>query len=423
MNRESLPKGVVFWWDERVHELVVIGGGAAGFYGAITAGEMGVPEVLILEKGAEVLTKVRISGGGRCNVTHHCFEPRELVENYPRGKKSLIGPFHRFQVSDTVEWFESRGVELKVEGDGRMFPVTDDSKTIIDCLTKAAREAGVEWRTRCGVESIVKTEAGYFEMVTSTGETLQAKNVLVATGGIRTKQARIPAEDFQHALDPAVPSLFTFKINDSRLKDLPGVSVPNATVHAGKQVTTGPVLITHWGLSGPAILKASAWGARSLAEIDYQFELRINWSGSETEETITGIFKNERQNHGSRKVLKRSLIDGVTRRLWQSLCEAAGIADEMTWAKLTRDQEKALIGQLIEARFKVLGKSINKDEFVTCGGVLLKDVNLKTMESKATPGLYFAGEVLDIDGVTGGFNFQAAWTTGHLAGMAISGGM
>jgi predicted Rossmann fold flavoprotein len=423
LNRESLPKGVVFWWDERVHELVVIGGGAAGFYGAITAGEMGVPEVLILEKGAEVLTKVRISGGGRCNVTHHCFEPRELVENYPRGKKSLIGPFHRFQVSDTVEWFESRGVELKVEGDGRMFPVTDDSKTIIDCLTKAAREAGVEWRTRCGVESIVKTEAGYFEMVTSTGETLQAKNVLVATGGIRTKQARIPAEDFQHALDPAVPSLFTFKINDSRLKDLPGVSVPNATVHAGKQVTTGPVLITHWGLSGPAILKASAWGARSLAEIDYQFELRINWSGSETEETITGIFKNERQNHGSRKVLKRSLIDGVTRRLWQSLCEAAGIADEMTWAKLTRDQEKALIGQLIEARFKVLGKSINKDEFVTCGGVLLKDVNLKTMESKATPGLYFAGEVLDIDGVTGGFNFQAAWTTGHLAGMAISGGM
>jgi len=423
LNRESLPKGVVFWWDERVHELVVIGGGAAGFYGAITAGEMGVPEVLILEKGAEVLTKVRISGGGRCNVTHHCFEPRELVENYPRGKKSLIGPFHRFQVSDTVEWFESRGVELKVEGDGRMFPVTDDSKTIIDCLTKAARETGVEWRTRCGVDSIVKTEAGYFEMVTSTGETLQAKNVLVATGGIRTKQARIPAEDFQHALDPAVPSLFTFKINDARLKDLPGVSVPNATVHAGKQVTTGPVLITHWGLSGPAILKASAWGARSLAEVDYQFELRINWSGSETEETITGIFKNERQNHGSRKVLKRSLIDGVTRRLWQSLCEAAGIADEMTWAKLTRDQEKALIGQLIEARFQVLGKSINKDEFVTCGGVLLKDVNLKTMESKATPGLYFAGEVLDIDGVTGGFNFQAAWTTGHLAGMAISGGM
>ena len=423
MDREILPKSSVFWWYQRVHELVVIGGGAAGFYGAITAGEMGVPEVLILEKGAEVLTKVRISGGGRCNVTHHCFEPRELVENYPRGKKSLIGPFHRFQVSDTVEWFESRGVELKVEGDGRMFPVTDDSKTIIDCLTKAAREAGVEWRTRCGVESIVKTEAGHFEMVTSTGETLQAKNVLVATGGIRTKQARIPAEDCQHALDPAVPSLFTFKINDSRLKDLPGVSVPNATVYAGKQVTTGPVLITHWGLSGPAILKASAWGARSLAEVDYQFELRINWSGSETEETITDIFKNERQNHGSRKVLKRSLIDGVTRRLWQSLCEAVEIIDEMTWAKLTRDQEKALIRQLIGSRFQVLGKSINKDEFVTCGGVLLKDVNLKTMESKVTPALYFAGEVLDIDGVTGGFNFQAAWTMGHLAGMAISGGM
>ncbi|MDB4310404.1 NAD(P)/FAD-dependent oxidoreductase [Akkermansiaceae bacterium] len=410
-----------FCSTQAVHELVVIGGGAAGFYGAITAAEMGVPEVLILEKGPELLTKVRISGGGRCNVTHHCFDPKQLVESYPRGQKSLIGPFHRFQASDTVEWFESRGVELKVEADGRMFPVTDDSKTIIDCLTKAARDAGVEWRTRCGVESISKNEEGCFEVTTSGGEILHAQKILVATGGIRTKQARIPAEDFQHALDPAVPSLFTFKINDARLKDLPGVSVPNATVHAGKQVTTGPVLITHWGLSGPAILKASAWGARSLAEMDYQFGLRINWTGSETEESIASVFKNERHHHGSRKVQKRSLIDGITRRLWQSLCEAAGIVDEMIWAKLTRDQEKAFVAQLIDSRFEVLGKSINKDEFVTCGGVLLKDVNLKTMESKATPGLFFAGEVLDIDGVTGGFNFQAAWTTGHLAGMAISG--
>ena len=404
-----------------MHELIVIGGGAAGFYGAITAAEMGVPEVLILEKGPELLTKVRISGGGRCNVTHHCFDPKELVESYPRGKKSLIGPFHRFQATDTIEWFESRGVELKVESDGRMFPVTDDSKTIIDCLTNAARDAGVTWRTRCGVESILKSEEGHFEITITGGEVIQAQKVLVATGGVRTKQARVPAEDLEHALDPAVPSLFTFKINDARLKDLPGVSVPNATVHAGKIMTQGPVLVTHWGLSGPGILKASAWGARELAEKDYQFELRINWTGSGTEETIGGIFKNERQNHGSRKVLKRSLIDGVTRRLWQSLCEAAGIFDEATWAGMTRDQEKGLIGQLINSRFEVLGKSINKDEFVTCGGVFLKDVNLKTMESKATPGLYFAGEVLDIDGVTGGFNFQAAWTTGHLAGMAIAG--
>lgn len=405
-----------------MHELVVIGGGAAGFYGAITAAEMGVEDVLILEKGSELLTKVRISGGGRCNVTHHCFEARELVENYPRGRKSLMGPFHRFQASDTVAWFEGRGVELKTEEDGRMFPITDDSATIIDCLTKAAREAGVTWRTRCGVEHLVKTGEGHFEITTSRGEVVEARKVLVATGGVRTKQARVPAEELEHALEPAVPSLFTFKINDARLKDLPGVSVPNAVVRAGKITTTGPVLVTHWGLSGPGILKASAWGARDLSVSGYRFELRINWAGGESEESIGALFKNERRSHGSRKVVKRSLVEGVTRRLWQSLCEAAGIFDEMTWAKLGRGEERALVGQLVDSRFEVLGKSINKDEFVTCGGVFLRDVNLKTMESRVTPGLYFAGEVLDIDGVTGGFNFQAAWTTGYLAGVGVSGG-
>ena len=207
-----------------MRELVVIGGGAAGFYGAITAAELGVPEVLILERGKEVLTKVRISGGGRCNVTHHCFEPRELVESYPRGKKSLMGPFHRFQASDTIEWFESRGVELKVEDDGRMFPIMDSSQTIIDCLTTAAREAGVTWRTGCGVDNIQK-EGELFKITTSTGETITAKNILVATGGVRTKPARFPAENFEQVLHPAVPSLFTFKINDPRLDGLAGVSL------------------------------------------------------------------------------------------------------------------------------------------------------------------------------------------------------
>ncbi|MEN8737620.1 MAG: NAD(P)/FAD-dependent oxidoreductase [Akkermansiaceae bacterium] len=403
-----------------MRELVVIGGGAAGFYGAITAAELGVSDVLILERGKEVLTKVRISGGGRCNVTHHCFEPRDLVAHYPRGKKSLMGPFHRFQASDTIEWFESRGVELKVEDDGRMFPITDSSQTIIDCLTTAAREAGVEWRTGCGVDSI-QMDGEYFQIVTSTGETLTAKNILVATGGVRTKPARIPAENFEQDLHPAVPSLFTFKINDSRLGGLAGVSVTDGGVSIGKLKTRGPVLITHWGLSGPAILKASAWGARDLAEIGYQFELRINWTGDKNADEVTQIFKRQREAHGARKVKKRSVIDGVTKRLWQRLCEAAGVTEEMTWANLPRDISRELASQLCEACFQVLGKSLNKDEFVTCGGVPLKDVDLKTMESKTTSGLYYAGEVLDIDGVTGGFNFQAAWTTGYLAGTAISG--
>ena len=400
---------------------MVIGGGAAGFYGAITAAERGVSNVLILERGKEVLTKVRISGGGRCNVTHHCFEPRALVDHYPRGKKALLGPFHRFQPSDTIAWFEAQGVELKTEDDGRMFPVTDSSQTIIDCLTTAACKAGVEWRTNCGVERIEKVGED-FQITTSTGETITTKRVLVATGGIRTKPARVPAEGFRQKLHPAVPSLFTFKISDARLDGLAGVSVPSGGVAIGKLKTEGPILITHWGLSGPAILKASAWGARKLAESDYQFELRVNWTGNQSPEDLARIFKRQRDKHGARKISKRSVIDGVTRRLWQRLCEAAGVAEETTWANLPREAFRELSKQLCEANFQVLGKSLNKDEFVTCGGVPLQDVNLKTMESKTVPGLHFAGEVLDLDGVTGGFNFQAAWTTGHLAGSAVAEG-
>lgn len=400
-------------------DLVIIGGGAAGFYSGITAAEAGVSEVLILERGKEVLTKVRISGGGRCNVTHFCFDPQDLVENYPRGKKALRGPFHRFQPKDTIEWFESRGVKLKVESDGRMFPVTDDSQTIIDCLTGAAHAAGVKWRINCGVDALRQAE-DHFELTTTTGEVITARKVLVATGGVRTRPARIPAEDLNQELQAAVPSLFTFKISDPRLEGLAGVSVVNGGVAIGKLRTQGPILITHWGLSGPAILKASAWGARELSERDYQFELQINWTENKTGEEVGQIFKRQREAHGARSVWTRSVIDGVTKRLWQRLCDASGVDKETTWANLSREASRKLVAQLSDCRFKVLGKSLNKDEFVTCGGVPLKDVNLKTMESKTTPGLYYAGEVLDLDGVTGGFNFQAAWTTGHLAGSAIA---
>lgn len=399
--------------------LLVIGGGAAGFFGAIAAGEAGLDEILILERGPEVLTKVRISGGGRCNVTHDCHEPRDLVQSYPRGVKNLLGPFHRFQPLDTIAWFEDRGVALKTEDDGRMFPTTDDSRTIIDCLTAAARQAGVRWRTHCGVEQVRRVDEG-FEVLTSTGESYRAHKLLVATGGIRSKSARVPAENLGHPLAEPVPSLFTFKIDDRRLHGLQGVSAPAAKVQVGSLESSGPLLITHWGLSGPAILKASAWGARDLADCQYQFTLTVNWTGSETRESLKELFLAHRNDHGSRKVLKRSPVPGITRRLWQRFGECAGLESDTTWANLTRPQAEHFIDDLCGGRFEVTGKSLNKEEFVTCGGVLLDDLRLKTMESKTVPGLYFAGEVLNIDGITGGFNFQSAWTTAHLAGRAIA---
>jgi hypothetical protein len=400
--------------------LVVIGGGAAGFFGAITAAECGAREVMILEKGPEVLTKVRISGGGRCNVTQACHEPRVLVQSYPRGNKSLIGPFHRWQVSDTVEWFANEGVVLKTEADGRMFPVTDDSRTVIDCLTNTARRLGVTWRTHCGVADIQILTDGTFLIETEAGAKIPAHRLLIATGGIRSGPARRPVEAVGHAMAPPVPSLFTFKIEDERLSDLQGVSVPHATVRAGAWQASGPLLVTHWGLSGPAALKVSAWGARDLAGLGYEFELRVNWAGDRAAEQIAVLLDNERQAHGARKVMRYSIVEGVTKRLWQKLCQAAGMDEERTWATLTKDESNRLITELVDCRFAVRGKSLNKDEFVTCGGVHLKDVNLKTMESKQVPGIFFAGEVLDIDGVTGGFNFQAAWTTGRIAGEAMA---
>ena len=401
--------------------VVVIGGGAAGFFGAIAAAECGAREVLILEKGPEVLTKVRISGGGRCNVTHACFEPRELLRNYPRGSKSLPGPFHRWQASDTVEWFAKNGVELKTEDDGRMFPVTDDSRTVIDCLTRVARELGVKWRTHCGVAEVITNPAGFL-IETESGEKIETRRILIATGGIRSGNARRPVEAVGHAMAAPVPSLFTFKIDDERLSGLQGVSVPNASVRAGSWQASGPLLVTHWGLSGPAALKVSAWGARDLADCGYEFELRVNWTGSLGSDEVASLLSSERLAHGARKVMRHSLIEGITKRLWQRLGTAAGISDERTWSTLTKKETRRFTAELVDGRYAVKGKSLNKDEFVTCGGVHLKDVNLKTMESKLTPGVFFAGEVLDIDGVTGGFNFQAAWTTGRIAGESMARG-
>jgi predicted Rossmann fold flavoprotein len=399
--------------------IIVVGGGAAGFFAAIAAAEAGAEGVLILERSPAILSKVKISGGGRCNVTHACFDPRALVGNYPRGERSLIGPFHRWTVEDTVAWFAERGVELKTEGDGRMFPVSDSSQSVIDCLTREARALGVEWRTRCGATAVRVAEEG-FVVETTAGEALDAGAVLIAAGGVRSAEARRPAEELGHQVEPPVPSLFTFHIEDERLVGLQGVSVPNVALQAEGVSTSGPLLITHTGVSGPAVLKLSAWGARILAEADYEFELQVDWSGGKGRNVVQGWMAGQRERHGARKVMGRSLVDGVPRRLWERLCAAAGIGPEQTWSGLRREQVARLGEEIVAGRLAVRGKSLNKEEFVTCGGVRLKEVNLKTMESKLVPGLFFAGEVLDVDGVTGGFNFQAAWATGRIAGEGMA---
>lgn len=405
-------------------DLIVVGGGAAGFFSAITCAEKSAKSVLILEKTSNLLHKVKISGGGRCNVTHDCFEPRELSRNYPRGEKSLIGSFHRFGAAETVDWFASRGVTLKTEADGRMFPETDSSQTIVDVLLNAADAAGVTIRTSEGVTSILKDEVainndGNFEVETDRGNSYTAANVMISTGGTRIAAGARLAASLGHELQPPTPSLFTFKIKDPRLGGLLGLSVDDAEVRIveSKLRSGGPVLITHWGLSGPGILKISAWGARELAERAYRFDISVNWlPGSDP----AAVIAEKRVSDGKRQLSTRSPFAPIQKRLWQRLLAAAEVAEDTTWAQLSKAQAAQLVGQLTASTFTVDGKSTNKDEFVTCGGVSLDQINFKTMESKLVPALYFAGEVIDIDGVTGGFNFQNAWTNGFHAGSAIA---
>ena len=402
-------------------QIIVVGGGAAGFFAAITAAEASSDlRVTLLERGPQFLSKVRISGGGRCNVTHDCFESREFAARYPRGEQALIGAFKRFQASDTVAWFAARGVKLKTESDGRMFPVTDNSETIIECLLNAARAAGVVMRTNCGVDSVCQVESG-FELTLTTGEKVLCEKLLLATGGCRAAVAGQLAASLGHAIESPVPSLFTFQIAAPWLRELSGVSVESAevTVSGTELCERGPVLVTHWGLSGPVVLRLSAWGARELHERDYNFQLLVNWLPGISSEVLLKEIFSRRQAHGA-KLVVNATIAPLTARLWEALVLAAGLDRETRWASLTRVQQQQLIQQLVRTEFLVTGKSLNKDEFVTCGGVKLGEVNFKTMESRACPGLYFAGELLDIDGITGGFNFQAAWTTGWIAGNAMA---
>lgn len=403
--------------------VIVIGGGAAGFFGAIAAAEANpLAQVILLEASRQPLHKVRISGGGRCNVTHACFEPSGLIQNYPRGGKALLGAFTRFQAKNTVTWFGVHGVKLKTETDGRMFPITDSSETIVDCLINAAKDAGVKLCIGTVVAKVNKNEGG-FEIVLKSGETLECDRLVLATGS--NPVGYKVAQQLGHTIEPPVPSLFTFNIPEEKLRELAGVSVESGRLRLifpeKPQIEqTGPLLITHWGLSGPAVLKLSAWGARSLHSNNYKATLFINWLPQLKPEEVRQKLLAVKNEWGKKAMGLHRGVD-LPHRLWRYIISRIGLTLEERWAELSNKTLNLLVQELTQAQYQINGKGVFKDEFVTCGGVSLKEVNFKTMESKLVPGLYFAGEILDIDGVTGGFNFQSAWTTGYLAGTAVVG--
>jgi hypothetical protein len=401
-------------------KLIVIGGGAAGFFGAIAAATHNPQlQVIVLEASRQPLAKVLISGGGRCNVTHHCFDVDRLIQYYPRGGKALRGAFARFQPKDTVEWFTSRGVKLKTEADGRMFPITDRSKTIADCLLHAAKTAGIRLETGVSVKT-VKKETEEFLVTLKTGEILRSDRLLLATGS--NPSGYRWARELGHSIEPPIPSLFTFNIRDPRLQDLAGISVESARVKlldTGKQKLeqTAPLLITHWGLSGPSVLKLSAWGARILSENNYRMKLQVNWLPEYNPETLNRDLLDFKEQNPKKKVIAYCPVK-LPKRLWQRYIEIHDIGEDKVWAETNKKELNELVIDLTQGILEIKGKGVFKEEFVTCGGVNLKEVDFKTMESKIVPKLHFAGEILDIDGVTGGFNFQSAWTTGWLAGRA-----
>lgn len=402
----------------RNFDVIIAGGGAAGFFTAINIAETNPKlKVAILERGKEVLSKVRISGGGRCNVTHACFVPNDLVKFYPRGEKELRGPFNRFCSGDTIEWFEKRGVALKIEDDGRMFPVTDSSQTIIDCFMDATRKLGIKILMGESIQSLYRAESHW--KIETNKDVFLTEKLVMATGS-NPKMWEL-LQKMGHTVVPPVPSLFTFNIKDPRIRELMGVSAQaSVKVKGTKLEAAGPLLITHWGMSGPAILRISAWGARELFTKNYQFTLQVNWLNEATFGECLEALKALRLDHAKKTVMKRSPFD-FPNRLWESLCIAVGMVAETRWADLSKNQMEALAAQLTQGEYQVNGKSTFKEEFVTAGGIELKEVDFKTMESKLLPGMYFAGEVLNIDAITGGFNFQNAWTGGYIAAQDIVG--
>jgi len=420
--------------------IAIIGGGAAGYFAAITAAEANQSaEVTIYEQSKRTLTKVKISGGGRCNVTHNCFDPAKLATRYPRGSRELRGAFHRWQPQDTIQWFAERGVEIKAEPDGRMFPTTDDSQTIIDCFQEAARAAGVQLRKETGLKNLNQNQDRSFTLHLSDDTQLRADKVLIAAGSLKASSLTRALEALGHTIAPLAPSLFAFNLADKRTHGLAGLSVQNASVQTNdkKSTQTGPVLITHRGLSGPAILRLSAWQARALQDENYHFPITINWLGSVSENQLREEFGRLRKG---KTQVKTKVFEQIPRRLWERLVETVGISEGLKWAQLPKDKETALIQELVAAQYSIQGKTTNKlkvndslvakgmkkevpAEFVTAGGISRKEIDFRTMESKLIPNLYFAGECLDIDGITGGFNFQACWTGGRIAGLAMANGV
>lgn len=403
------------------YDIIIVGGGAAGFFTAINIVEKNPKlKVAILERGKEVLTKVRISGGGRCNVTHACFVPNDLVKFYPRGEKELRGPFHQFCSGDTIEWFEKRGVELKIEDDGRMFPISDSSQTIIDCFTNATKKLGIDIFLNHSVQSIFKSETteGNYWKVETTSENFVCKKLIMTTGS--NPKIWEMLSEIGHTIVEAVPSLFTFNIKDKRIMDLMGLSAfANVKVKNTKLEASGPLLITHWGMSGPGILRLSAWGARILADKNYQFILQVNWLNDASFEETLEKLKELKLEHSKKAVSKKSPFE-FPNRLWESLVLASEISEETKWADLTKNQLNNLANQLTSGEFQVNGKSTFKEEFVTAGGIDLKEINFKNMESKLHENLFFAGEIVNIDAITGGFNFQNAWTSGFIVAESIT---
>lgn len=398
------------------YDILIIGGGAAGFFTAINIAEKNPQlKIAILERGKEVLSKVRVSGGGRCNVTHACFVPDDLVKFYPRGEKELRGPFHQFCSGDTIEWFERHGVKLKIEDDGRMFPVSDSSQTIIDCFLNATERLGIDVLTGQSVQSIFKTPEHW--KVQTNHDTFSCEKLIMATGS--NPKIWEMLTEIGHTIVPPVPSLFTFNIKDKRIKDLMGLSaLASVKVKNSKLEASGPLLITHWGMSGPGILRLSAWGARELYDKNYQFSIEVNWLNDVTLEE-TEIKLRELKHEHSKKVVSKKSPFAFPNRLWENLVLAAGIQADTKWADLTKTQLQNLATQLSKGEFQVNGKSTFKEEFVTAGGINLREINFKTMESKLLENLYFAGEILNIDAITGGFNFQNAWTGGFIIAEAI----
>jgi predicted Rossmann fold flavoprotein len=401
-------------------KVIVIGGGAAGFFSAVNIAEM-YPgcSVTLLEKSSKLLSKVRVSGGGRCNVTHSCFDNKLLVKHYPRGEKELMNVFSRFSAADTIQWFEKRGVELKTEADGRMFPTTDNSETIVNCLLREAEKHKVRILLNVSVESIKKDNTN-FTLTAAGGGTFSCDKLVIATGGNAKEEAYSWLKKLGHTIVKPVPSLFTFNIPDKMLTELMGVSVPDAKVKVAgtKLESTGPLLITHWGLSGPVILKASAWGARQLNDMNYNFTVLVSWLPKLNEEKLRIEFENEREENAAKSILNNCPFD-LPKRLWEYLCTKAGISSTLRWADLPKKNANVLIASLINDPYAVAGKTTFKEEFVTCGGILLKEIDMGSMESKLVPGLFFAGEVIDVDGITGGFNFQNAWSTAWITASGI----